>query len=156
MYPQTTIFLPHPISPGDWSFDGKGGILEHVLEFTSDEQFLFTALVLKKWRAAWVKGGKGEKTRAVTSVVTISQVGFAFDSGLNPSRKVLRALAALGNINLLGLAVRKGCVVDETVCAAAAGAGQMETVKHLRQKGCVWVARIAEAACEGGHLELLR
>ena len=130
--------------------------MPQVLQFTSDEQFLSFALVMKEWRAAWHTAKKEKKTRAVTALVTESQLSFAFDSGLNPSREVLCALAVVGNINLLCYAMGKGCLVDESVCAAAAGAGQMDTVKHLREEGCVWVAGIAEAACEGGHLELLR
>lgn len=131
-------------------------ILSVLVDFVSEDRYLFFAPVSRAWRAAWGAQKRPAVTRQAAADSSASQLEESLESGLPRDRVELSgALARHGHLELLELAREHGCAWGAVTCSAAAGAGELELLQWCKYNGCPWDDRTPTAAARNGHLEVV-
>lgn len=102
-------------------------IITHMAKFVDDEEFLFFALVCRKWRYVW--GQRPTNTMALRPATSVSQLSYSFECGLGRNTAVCTTTIEMGRRDLLRCAMANDCPWSGDVIELAAEAGDLELLQ---------------------------
>lgn len=138
------------------ALETQADIIFLVAEFA--DGYLFFALVSRRWKSTWESRGL---PKATTYPFSVSQLLFAFDSGLpRESTPMCKIAARRGNLDVLRCAWTNGGTLDGDTLSAAALEGHL----HVLQWAVLEIdfnedditTDLCHSAAIGGHLDVLQ
>lgn len=132
----------------------NGDIIAHMAEFVDDQDFLFFALVCKRWKKVW--GQRPTNTMALTPATSVSQLSYSFECGLGRTTALCTTAIEIGRLDLLRCAKANNCPWQGNMCDLAAEAGDLELLQWARTRNYPWGPQTCAALASGGHLKALR
>lgn len=146
------ISLPQGCT-GNNPFGEKEDIISHLAAFVADKEFLFFALVCKRWKHAW--GERPTHTMALTPVTSVSQLSYSFECGLGRTAALCDTSIAMGRLDLFRCAMANNCPWQGDVCKVAAEA-DVDTLQWARTRSYPWGPETCALLAKGGHLSALK
>jgi hypothetical protein len=142
-------------------------VLQQVLSFVGQDQYLFTALTNKSFKTAYLEIFP-ENKRTCLNASTEECAKFCWagigtgttnsiHTDIHSTQTALCTSAAShGSLPALQYLHATNCTWDEKTCEAAAKNGHLNVLQWLLENGCPWDEQTCAAAAENGHLNILQ